>query len=303
MSTSPSHRPAAPLLLTLLLLLGATPLALLEAQEHPTDEEAPPPTAVEHKHHSKNVAPGADDKPVVVADVPHLYQGNQAYASLFSAKGKSNICGPTSLASVLVYFRDRKEAPFARLLPNQDHDSKETATVETLFKLCKTNRETGTGAPKMLAAAAAALKQAGYSSERDYALGLQMKTAPPTLDDLKKLKARIPACLHVGWYFADPVGPGGSPQFVRDNGHWVVLVGFDEKDDHVLYVTNPSIDYESRSVAKSGRTISRMELKPVPTDAARPAKVDATTWAAMWATNDLGSVTGIVEDLVVIDPQ
>jgi hypothetical protein len=253
---------------------------------------------------SKHVAhsPGGDHP--VVHPLRDLYQEDKHFAPLFSASGQSEICGPTAMSNVLLYLKHKHEPPYPKLLNHiKDSDTNAHAVVETMFKICHTDRNNGTYAWQMKQAADTVFKNAGYGPLVSKDVGVwgqgsdKKPIGPAELRAASKTTFKLDAApstsdravtLLFGWY--------DSKTYHRHGGHFVALAGYDAKKEDVIYVTNPLIpDYPEDHV------YSKVILKKV------GAQTGALPSAGMWQTGHLfGDSEGIVavlEEMVAVLPK
>jgi hypothetical protein len=238
------------------------------------------------------------DKPVVVT-LLDLYQQDQRLANLFSKEGVSEICGPTSLANVLLYYRNRAKPTFPKILegalkPQFSNDD----FVEAVFKLGGCDKESGMGAPAVLLSARRAMDPGRYPHKATYSLGIfaedRAEKKPPQPDDLRAaLKGGHVAVALFGWYAVKWQVQKKAWEYQREGGHWVALCGHVEADPHAFYVTNPLVNYK-------GAPHSKLALEAIPD---RKDLVAPQGLKGLWQTRDLvGGALGVLEDLVAVYP-
>jgi hypothetical protein len=251
----------------------------------------------------ENAQPGT--AAAVAFDSPHVrpvanvYQLDQKYSDLFSWDGKSEICGPSALADVMLYLKRGHAPPFPALL---DHERLragygENQIVHKLFTLCGTSSDNGTSPLTLRGCARQVIVDSGYPIADVSAQGVfsdepaRKKVLTPA--DLRRLLISSWApdqdvttsdrgvVLMFGWYSR----ANGDH---RRGGHFVALAGYDEKDPNTFYVSNPLIDYSKEAVP-----YSKIVLEPVAAD--RKDLPSAGMWQTEQLLADSSGVVGVLE--------
>jgi hypothetical protein len=280
----------------------------------PSVVSAPPATAQSHAgggndlrhdlHPVRHVPHDpATDKPVV-HPLRDLYQQDRHFANIFSKSGQSEICGPTALSNVLIYLKHQHAPAYGKLLGHiKDSDQNAHDVVEEMFKLCHTDKNSGTSANQLKSCAGATLQKSGYSAlvlkdagvwAGEGALKRPLGPAELRAEAKSSWKAGDPpdrsdrgAVLLFGWY--------DRKTYKRDGGHFVALAGYDEKNPSVVYVTNPLIkDYPKDHV------YSKVLLERVDKKGALPA---AGMWETQHLFGDSASVIAVLEEMVAVLPK
>jgi hypothetical protein len=265
---------------------------------------APQDTLRHDLHPVKHVAHDpANDKPVV-HPLRDLYQEDRSFANLFSKSGQSEICGPTSLSNVFIYLKHRHAPAFDKLLGHiKDSDQNAHAVVEEMFKLCHTDKNSGTTAGQLKGCASTVLQKSGYSAlvledmgvwATESALKRPVGPAELRTQARSSWKTGAPldrsdrgAVLLFGWY--------DRKTYKRDGGHFVALSGYDDKSPNVIYVTNPLIkDYPKDHV------YSKVVLEKVDKKGALPV---AGMWETQHLFGDNATVIAVLEEMVSVLPK
>jgi hypothetical protein len=232
----------------------------------------------------------ATDHPAVHA-LRDLYQEDQTFANLFSSTGQSEICGPTSMSNVLLYLKHNHSPAFPKLFNHVKDGGMARPVVEEMFRMCHTNRNTGTGSGDLKSCAAAALKMGGYEPQVLRDVGAFSDEAPlkrvVTPADLRAEGDRATVLLF-GWYHRGT--------YKRNGGHFVALAGHDEKQANVAYVTNPLIKNYPKDHVYSKVVLEEIKGKP-----------GGVPLAGMWQTEhlfgDSAGVIAVLEDMVSVLPR
>jgi hypothetical protein len=251
----------------------------------------------------RHVAPDATDQPVV-HPLRDLYQEDQTFANLFSSSGQSEICGPTSLTNVLLYLRNAHAPTYPKLFGNTPEGGEAKPIVESMFRLCHTDKSTGTSSAQLVSCASAAVKQAGYQV-------LILRDAGAWAQEASLKKAIGPSDLRAEaqntWKQGEPAdradratvllfGWYDRSTYKRTGGHFVALAGYDAKHGETVYVTNPLINNYPKD-----RVYSKVVLEHI------PQKKGDLPLPGMWQTEHLfGDTTGIIavlEDAVSVLPK
>jgi hypothetical protein len=215
------------------------------------------------------ILPLPADRPVVHPFLD-LYQEDRRFSDLFSNSGKSMICGPTSLANVLIYLKYNHTPRYEKIL--KDHApgfTNHEDWVRYLFNLCNTDRAEGTGIDDLENAAKEAIDEGGYLTGNIFIRGEYASIDNQRIaigpQDLRTFSSSSPdtdrgVVLLFGWY--SKVKEDGVDKFKRNGGHYVVLAGYDQNNNHVFYVTNPLVDYSSVYPIR----YSKITLKRLPGD-------------------------------------
>ncbi len=268
------------------------------------------------------------EKPTTII-LRNMYQLDQLFSDLFSAKSGSQICGPAAMANALNYLKSSHNPGFARILEQSLPGNATNADiVRILFDLCKTDREKGTWSRDLRNCAVRALKEGAYYDTGDvfiHGISSSTKSMPPGPAALRALGAvtvsgdetsstiGAAAVLLFGWYFPEDPGNDGIFQYVRKNGHFVTFAGYDdlEKDylkndrakNYTFYVSNPLVDY-NRLHPNSPIRYSKIGLEAVPgrIRVQLPEVFKQDLYQA-WQTRDLvGGALAVLEDIVVVRP-
>jgi hypothetical protein len=253
--------------------------------------------------------PGAPAAPVdspKVRPVANVYQMDQKYADLFRSDGKSEICGPSAMADVLLYLKRAHKPPFPALLDKEGLPAGygDNEIVHKLFQLCGTSRDSGTNSEQLRGCASKVIADSGYPTVDVRAPGVWSDDPalkrPPLPADLRTLLTSQWApgqdasssdrgvVLLFGWYKR-------ANGVRRNGGHFVALAGYDEKDPNAFYVSNPLIDYSKEAVP-----YSKIALEPAAADRSDvPAK-------GMWLTEQLSAdssgYVAVLENVVTVLP-
>jgi hypothetical protein len=243
------------------------------------------------------------DQPVV-HKLRDLYQEDQTFANLFSSSGQSEICGPTSLTNVLLYLKHEHGPTFPKLFPNMSEGNDAKPIVESMFRLCHTDKNTGTTSAALASCAGTAVKQAGYQS-----LVFRHAGAYATEASLKKAigPADLRADAQTSWKQGEPVDHSDRATVImwgwyqrgtykRTGGHFVALAGYDTKNTETVYVTNPLINNYPKDAVYSKVVLQRIARK-----------TGDLPLEGMWQTEHLfGDTTGIIavlEDTISVLPR
>jgi len=258
--------------------------------------DAPVPRHIAHD-------PG-NDKPIV-HPLRDLYQEDQHFSNLFGTGGKSEICGPTTMSNVLLYLKHQHTPAFGKLLGHiKDSDHNAHDAVEAMFKLCHTDKNTGTSAGQLKSCAETAFKQAGYASlilkdegvfASEASLRHPLSPADLRAEAQSTWKPGAPpehsdhgAVVMFGWY--------DRKTYKRNGGHFVALAGYDGKNPNVAYVTNPLINNYPKD-----HVYSKIILEKV---ADKKGDLGA---AGMWQTEHLfgdnTNVIAVLEEMVSVLPK
>jgi hypothetical protein len=299
-----------PALVCAILALGLAPLAVR------AEEETAPPARPRNvpkaeltdvgKHKNvpkpKHFGPGPNDKPVCI-ELYDFFQRDQQFAELFNAKGGSEICEPTSLANILAFLKYKHEPKYPKICEktlkevekDNKHASNEFDMVDAMFKLCHTNKQTGTGFVTGFDGAKEALAEGGYGHDI-YAIagyGEGKNKRAPTPQDLREIRREGKmAMLGFGWYDLDWDAKNHKWKYKRGGGHAVAYAGYDANDPLVIYICNPEVDY------KTEKHFSRLFLWPTPNE---PGYVEGCEHC--FQTEDLGSALAVLEQVIVIAPK
>jgi hypothetical protein len=157
-----------------------------------------------------------DAKPRVAHRLHHIWQGDPAYADVVARLGKNSLCGPTSLAMVLLDVGAARSSD---------------GLVARLTDECGTTAR-GTNIGRLVSCARTELDGVRAIDELGVHIGQHRRA--PTARDLSRASRHL-GLLHIGWW---SVIDG-----TRDNGHNVVLVGRDAADPRRFYIDNPSRQY------------------------------------------------------------
>ncbi len=242
------------------------------------------------------VKPLAGDQPVV-HPVIDFYQDSKAYENLFSTNGRSMLCAPASLANTLVYLKCNRSPRFEKIAAKHENSIRKNGDwIPLLFKVCKTDRDSGTYTDDMENAAKKLLAEGGYGTTNVYVKGAWAsdwdKLAAVTPDELRKL-SREPdkaVVLVFGWYWTKL--EQGKKVLQRNGGHCAALAGYDALRSNVFYVSNPLTDYSQVYPLRH----SRIELRQLAGDLETPDYMK-------WFTNDLvGGNFAVLEAILVVLP-
>lgn len=243
------------------------------------------------------VKPLATDKPVVHPLID-FYQFAKDFEDLFSKSGRSMLCAPSSLANVLVYLKVNHVPKFEKIGAKHDQQLKTNGDwVDWLFKLCRTDKETGTYAYDMEDAAKTMIAEGGYGTDNIFLKGYwstnkkQIMSITPAI--LKSFSAAPDRGIVVqfGWYSV--VNENNKKIYKRNGGHCVALAGYDALNPNIFYVSNPLVDYSQIYPLR----YSKVTLKKLPADVEAPEDT-------AWYTDDLiGGNFAILELILVVLPQ
>jgi hypothetical protein len=237
--------------------------------------------------------PASIDEAPVVIPLANLYQENACFAPLFGAGGESALCGPTSLANVLLYLRGARPG-FPALFPGAVSP---TAAVDALFRLCGTDPGAGTTLAGLDAGAVASVVAGGYSAAgtrvRGVHAGDEAAREPLSGAELRAgFDTGAVAVLLFGWYDVDWLPAERTWAYRRVGGHYVALAGYDAADAAALYVADPLEDYG----AAPCRTRIRLTAVPDRPDVRAPQGI-----AGLLETGELvGGHRAVLEDALVI---
>lgn len=258
--------------------------------------------------------PAPVDRPVVHPMI-NMYQEDQRYADLFAENGSSQICGPTAMANALIYLRFNHAPTFPLILQHsRPAGSTNGSYVETLFDLCKTNNNNGTGVINMRNCAVDALTEGGYNTANTFIRGIhsdkENQRFAPGPGDLRVMsqtswkpgadvsKSDRAVVLLLGWYTVDWKAATRQWVYTRNGGHYVTLAGYDAANPNIFYVSNPLVDYNAPGFGSI--RYSKMTLEAIPD---RADLVTAGGFKNEWQTYDLvGGNLAVLEDMIIVLP-
>lgn len=230
-----------------------------------------------------------------------LYQEDRRFSDLFSSSGQSMICGPTSLANVLIYLKHNHNPVYPDIL--KDHASQLRTNedyVRFLFDTCQTDSEDGTYIDDLELGAKNAVAEGGYAVGNIFIIGvdggLDSTRRPVTPADLRLFSDSTPdtdrgVVLLFGWYRHEK--ENGRKVYKRKGGHYVVLAGYDSAKPHTFYVTNPLVSYADLGQER----YSKIVLKRLSWSQTPISNVE-------YYTEDLvGGHFAILEDILVVLPR
>ena len=244
------------------------------------------------------ILPLPDDKPVV-HPMLNFYQEDRRFSNLFSTSGDSMLCGPTSLANILVYLKYNHNPKYPDIFKTDENKMKNNGDwVPFLYDICKTDKDRGTTIYNLESCAILGVEQGGYKASNVFIRGchsdIDKQRFAPTPEDLRAFSKASPdrgCVLLFGWY-SKVKDASGNWIYQRNGGHYVALAGYDAIRKHVFYVSNPLVDYQQDAIM-----YSKIVLKELPGNVQAPDNVK-------WYTDDLiGGNFAILEDILVVLPK
>lgn len=117
------------------------------------------------------ILPLSTDHPVI-HPMLDFYQQDRRFSNLFSTDGKSMLCGPTSLANVLVYLKYNHIPKYEKILKDHKDELKLNADwVPFLYCSCGTDRNRGTSMSNLRDCAKEAIVEGGYNTDNVFIRG------------------------------------------------------------------------------------------------------------------------------------
>lgn len=185
---------------------------------------------------------GADPLPAryveKIETMPDFCQGDERYGAM--PQHGVELCGPTALSNAVVWL---SQHGFPKLLPH--HKGLPADQSELIRRLSKgdflsTDEKTGTSPKHIVTGIENFLKANGYDCHIEQ-MGWRssvhrLGVVPDEHWMLRSCMGSSNVLVNVGWYKRH------ETKYVRDDGHWVTLVGFSEKEGRrVLYIHDPAI--------------------------------------------------------------
>lgn len=242
--------------------------------------------------------------PALLRDIPvihplnNFYQYNKDYEEMFSQNGRSMLCGPTALSSVMYYLKNDHNPKYDKIGQSFDKLDNEDGWVPLLFQMCDTDPETGTKPQKIIFAAKILLKRGKYKTNHVKRIGLYKETDEKRAvktSDLKKASTIHKdqpdkgVILHFGWYLRN--FENGKWIFIREGGHYVSLAGYSRTLGNVFFIADPAVDYTNME-----EKYSRIELTPLPEDTEAPENV------GLYTMDIVQNCYALLEEMIIISP-
>ncbi len=268
-----------------------------------------------------NILPPVHVHPDFIIDHPivhpllNMYEDDQKFANIFAENGSSEICGPAAMANALIYLKFNHMPIFPKIL---EHSAAANATngsyVETLFHLCKTDKNTGTGIYDLRNCAIDSLTEGQYNTSNTYIRGIHsdhpIQKYAPNPGDLRlmsqssyqpgasSIASDRGVVLLFGWYTVTLDPSTRKNIYQRVGGHYVTLAGYDNRNPNVFYVSNPLVNYNLPHFGDIRFSKITLERVPNQTNLVPPGE-----FKNLWQTQDLvGGSLAVLEDMVIILP-
>jgi len=230
-----------------------------------------------------------------------LYQEDRRFSDLFSSSGSSQICGPTSLANVLIYLKVNHNPKYADILKRHENQLQTNEDyIRFLFDACQTDKDNGTYIDDLESGAKSAIAEGGYAVGNIFIVGVdggRDKTLRPVRPADLRLFSSVTidtdrgVVLLFGWYKQKI--ENGRKVYKRKGGHYVVLAGYDSVNRNTFYVTNPLVSYADLGQER----YSKINLKRLSWNQTPISNVE-------YYTEDLvGGHFAILEDMLVVLPR
>lgn len=183
-----------------------------------------------------------------------ISQNDTRLKDLFNTTtGRSELCGPTTLANIMPYLKSWRSNPFPNLQLAQDPlQGDYSQVVRDFINRCHTDVNSGTLVVNMAACVQQFFIDSGYNHPQVTTIG-SMGTGSnqrvATINDIRQfIKEDWALVVEMQWYIFNEQ----TNTWTYDNGgHYVAAVGYDYDpawgDQIHLKVVNPEIDYRGRN--------------------------------------------------------
>ena len=199
-------------------------------------------------------------------------QNDASLTDLFSSKGKSELCGPTTVANLLANVAFANPNFKLNYNPLTEDYRQE---IRDLAQLCKLDQENGTRVFNLHDCLSESLQAGGSASPEVTVIGPTALLTPEPdyhavrpvqlLDIKGAIDQGYTVILEIKWDTYDPA----KNVWTRTSGHYVLIVGYDYNTSFgdrqmILKVINPSVDYMTRPAVEryDNVTLYKVPQKP-----------------------------------------